>query len=116
MTDTFAATESRFSILAAVGRRHQDDHAGQPLLGHVRGQQLAVGLVVTALRPRHRRALGTRRFQAMLQIGRQRVAAIARADEQPGPRVDVIHLWQLALLPFDGHQPLAQQAIRPRPL
>ena len=60
---------------------------------------------------RTRRALRALGLQRVGQLGRQRIGRVGRADQQPGSRVGPGDVGQVALLPFDGQQPLVQQSI-----
>ena len=60
---------------------------------------------------RHRRARRALGRQRIGQPGRQRVGRIGRVEQQPGSRVGLGDVGQVALLPFDGQQSLVQQSI-----
>ena len=95
----------------AVLRSGDDDDTGEPAFTELTVQHLRRGAVVAVLRPEHRRAFGAVQLQRIGQPRCQQMGGIGGADQQPGTGVDVVFFRQLALLPFDGQQPLVEHAI-----
>lgn len=108
--DVLAAAGRRLFIRAALrcGEHHD---AGKRAGFQLGTQPFGVGRVVGVERPGQRGALRVVHLQRIGQLRGQHVGRFAGADQQPRPRLGDGLLGEFVLVPLDGQQPLAQDAV-----